>query len=257
MKKIIFTIAILLTISAKAIQYVDLSTVTVVQLTNVGTYISIPSICTNYGPYSAVNTNFHNIGDLFPVAFSKVNTNFFALQFATVTNGSTANGQVPIISNSIPGGYYWGAMPTTNGLTTTNLTYQLFGITVTNVAFTNAGNPIVINQVGFFPTNNFGGGAGGSATNAWGFYGNSVTNAFIGTLTAQPFTIVANSHTGMVFTAPNAWDIRINGGVSNTIAVDSSTSSNRNSAIFSGANNFISGGLPSRERGSDSLHLLY
>ena len=84
--------------------------------------------------------------------------------------------------------------------------------------------------------------ASNQASSQWMTTGNTVTNGIIGTLTAQPFSIIANNQTGMVFTAPQSGDVRITAGTKNFIAVDSASSSNRNSAILSGQSNYISGG---------------
>ena len=215
-------------------------------------------------------------------------TNAFSAGAGLVLTNFTGFGQVPFSTN-LTGGYTWQPVSglfanyvttayvngatnglvtsavtnglatlayvqnATNGLATTNYVNLVFGSAITNVAFTNAGNPTVINQVGWFPTNSFGGtGGGGSATNAWGLNGNTTTNSFIGTLTYQPFVIKVGGNTVGQFVSPNAGDVRINMGYGNGIAVDSGSSSNQNSAILSGKNNNITGSTTGGSEQDDS-----
>jgi hypothetical protein len=135
-----------------------------------------------------------------------------------------------------------GGLNPTNGVTAlqaTNISKYLIGVSNLATVFTNGNTGS--GQIPY-STNVAPGYAWGAlpAPSGWLLTGNTAaTNSFIGTTNNYPLYMVANSVTGLVVKAVSSNDVRIIGGFNNTIANDVSTSSNRNSGIFSGQNNYI------------------
>src|ERR1019366_6804637 len=115
--KIIAMVALMTAFIGRAqISYIDLTNVSYSHLTNTVTAggLTVPGFFTNQ-PYSTVNNSNKNIGDLNAAAWGKVNGNFAVLAGFTnslTTNGATADGQIPVRSNGVAGGYLWVPMPT-------------------------------------------------------------------------------------------------------------------------------------------------